>query len=285
MKIRCIALDLDRTTLNSMGHLSEENRIALEKIIHKGVQVILASGRALTTLPEEICKIEGIRYAVTSNGAAVYDIRSGECMHRYLMTEESVCRITKFAEERGLALEVFIEGKAYALADYVKDPVKYGATPKGVPYIQGTREPVEDIYGFALAHKTVLDSMDLIAAGEQEKEAYRAYLEKTVSDIYLTSSVTQLLEISYKDAGKHTGTDFLLKQLNLKPEELAAFGDGDNDAELLSYAGTGIAMANASKMCKEAADYVTRSNDENGLAYALENILHLTGQENENKGE
>ena len=71
MKIKCIALDLDRTTLASDGHLSRENREALEEAIRAGIHVAVASGRSLDSLPEEIMDIPGIRYAITSNGAAV----------------------------------------------------------------------------------------------------------------------------------------------------------------------------------------------------------------------
>ncbi len=71
MKIKCIALDLDRTTLDSQGHLSEENRTVIESAVADGVHVVVASGRSLDSLPAEITDIKGIRYAITSNGAAL----------------------------------------------------------------------------------------------------------------------------------------------------------------------------------------------------------------------
>ena len=104
---------------------------------------------------------------------------------------------------------------------------------------------------------------------EEIKCQIRNELEQKVSDIYVTSSVEQLLEISYKDCGKHSGAKVILEHLGLEREQLAAFGDADNDADLLAFAGLGIAMANASKKCREAADWVTFSNDENGVAYGI----------------
>ena len=65
MKITCIALDLDKTTLDSNGALSSANRQAIEYAIQKGVHVVVASGRALDSLPEEVCRIPGIHYAIT----------------------------------------------------------------------------------------------------------------------------------------------------------------------------------------------------------------------------
>ena len=93
MEIRCIALDLDRTTLDGDGYLPEENRQALLEIMEKGVQVVVASGRALSTLPPAIREMQGIRYAITSNGAAVYELHTGKCLQQYKMTENSVRRI------------------------------------------------------------------------------------------------------------------------------------------------------------------------------------------------
>src|SRR5699024_1847783 len=96
MQIKCIALDLDRTTLNSHGHLSEANKTAIERAVAAGIQVVVASGRALDSLPAEVTDIKGIRYAITSNGAAVYDLHTGKCLRQYKMTRESLNEILKY---------------------------------------------------------------------------------------------------------------------------------------------------------------------------------------------
>ena len=98
-------------------------------------------------------------------------------------------------------------------------------------------------------------------------------LEKEVEDIYITSSVPQLLEIAYKEAGKAPAVQFLLERLGISRCELAAFGDGDNDCALLEYAGLGIAVENACKSCLAAADRVTASNDKDGVAIEIEKFL------------
>lgn len=83
--VKLIALDLDRTTLKSDGHISKANRQAVEYAISKGIHVCIASGRAFDTLPSEVVTIPGIEYAITSNGAAVYKIRIRSVLiHMYL---------------------------------------------------------------------------------------------------------------------------------------------------------------------------------------------------------
>ncbi len=273
MKISCIALDLDRTTLNSQRRLSESNRQAIEQAIKNGIHVVIASGRALASLPREVCEIEGIRYAITSNGAAIYDLHTGECLKQYKMTPDSVRDILRLTVEKDVAYEAFIDGKPYAWKPYVDDPVRFGATPAAVPYVQSTRQPVEDMRKFLEEHIEELDCLDIVVKDEIEKQEMWDGLGRSVEDIYITSSVRQLLEISYRECGKHSGAKFLLEYLGLNREELAAFGDADNDAELLRFAGVGIAVGNASDACKAAADMVVGSNDKDGVAQGIRYLM------------
>ena len=275
MPIQCIALDLDRTTLDGEGRLSPGNRRALEYAIAKGVHIVIASGRSFASLPRDVTAVPGIEYAITSNGAAVYHVPTGTRLHSYAMTPESVRRILELVSEEPVVCEAFVDGTAYAHDAYVADPVKYGATPQAIRYIQSTRHPEADITGFIRRHIDRLDSLDLIVREEADKQRIWARLEDTVPDIYITSSVRQLIEISHRDAGKHSGVRFVAERLRLSPADIAAFGDGDNDADMLSYVGCGIAMSNASPACLAAADHVTLDHREDGVAHDIYHMLKL----------
>ncbi|MCF2668120.1 Cof-type HAD-IIB family hydrolase [Faecalicatena contorta] len=274
-KVTCIALDLDQTTLNHQGRLSERNRQAIESAIRKGVQIVIASGRAVSALPDDICNINEIRYAITSNGAAVYDLHTKECLKQYKMTGDSIEKILHYTKNLEVAYETFINGQAYGQKEYVEDPVRFGASPMAIPYIQSTRKPVTNIRDFLLDYKEQIESIDVVVKDENLKKKLWKVFEENISDIYVTSSVQQLLEISYQKSGKHSGAAYILEYLGLSREGLAAFGDGDNDAELLKFAEIGIAMENASDACKEAADAVTLSNDADGVAYWIEKLLRV----------
>lgn len=276
MNIKCIALDLDRTTLNANGRLSDGNFTALSNAIKQGVHVVIASGRSFDTLPRDVLSVPGIEYAITSNGACVYHIPTKTRLMEHKMTPDSIHKILAVAKQYGVALEVFIDGVAYALKDYVDDPVAYGTTPQAIPYIQTTRNPIKDIVSFIDEHIDTIDSMDLVVSGEDLKQEIWMELSKDCDDIYITSSVSQLIEISHKDAGKHSGLRFVRDYLHLKKEETAAFGDGDNDVDLLREAGIGIAMENASKKCKEAATYITKHHDLDGVAYGISHFLAIS---------
>ncbi|MBM6855544.1 HAD-IIB family hydrolase [Mediterraneibacter glycyrrhizinilyticus] len=281
MRIRCIALDLDRTTLNSEGHLSGDNRKAIEQAISSGIQIAVASGRSLDSLPGEVMEIPGIRYAITSNGAAVYDLKEGVCLRQYKLKAEAVQDILRWTQGEDVTFEAFIDGKPYAEKAYVEDPVRFGAMPRSIPYIQGTRKPTEDMRSFIREHEGELDCIDVVVKSEEYKRRLWKTLEKQVRDVYITSSVKQLLEISDVNAGKNTAAEFLIGYLGLTREELAGFGDGHNDSGLLRYAGIGFAVANASEECREAADRMVASNDEDGVAEGIDYILKVNGADRE----
>lgn len=275
MKIRCIALDLDRTTLDHNGCLSIGNRQALEYAIQKGIHIIIASGRPVSSLPEEITSIKGIEYAITSNGAAVYDLFHQKRLHSFAMVPSAVENVLRLTDGLGLAYEAFVDGIAYADAAYVADPVKHGASVHSISYIQHTRRPIQDMSVFIRDYIDRLDSLDLVVRSPEERSELWSMLQKEVPDIYITSSVPQLLELSHRDAGKRSGVRFLADFLNIPSNEIAAFGDGDNDAEMLSYVGCGIAVENATPACRAAADFVTRCHDDDGVAYGIYHILNL----------
>lgn len=174
-----------------------------------------------------------------------------------------------------MTYEAFVDGQAYADPAYIADPTAFGAVKEATAYIQSTRIPVADIREFIREHEDRLDSVDVIVGDRKKKEELMQLLREQCPGIYLTTSVEQLIEISDIRAGKHSAVKFLQELLKISPEETAAFGDADNDVEMLREAGIGIAVQNASLACMAAADAVTRSCEEDGVAYGIRKILGL----------
>lgn len=274
MDIKCIALDLDRTTLNAQGVLSEGNRKALEYAISRGVHIIIASGRPFGALPKDVLAVEGIEYAITSNGAAVYHIPTGKRLHGFTMEAESVRQILRLTRDEPVIYETFVDGIAYMDAALMRDPAAYGfGDPRSIRYLRSTRTAQENIRAFIEAHIHELDSFDLIFWNKADAERIARLLREQVPDIYSTSTIWQLLELSHAEAGKHSGVRFVAEHLGLSPHRIAAFGDGDNDVEMLQYVGCGVAMANASPTALAAADRVTGDFDADGLAEGIYQLL------------
>lgn len=275
VNISLIALDLDGTLLNRHGTLSDANRKALLEVMSKDVHVCICTGRAFDTIPEDLLSFSGIEYAITNNGASVYRILGKEKINSLYLEPEAVLTVLEQTREYSVSYEAFLDGGAYASRDYVDNPVAHGASLSAVNYIKSTRHPVDDIEKFMKEHINELESLDVVVPDVVLKDEIIDRIKAATRKVYITSSVKQLIEISSMYGGKREGLCFLAKYLNIGRENIAAFGDADNDIDMLDYAGCGIAMANASHRLLEVADYVTTHHDEDGVAYAIKNILHI----------
>ena len=278
-KIQCIALDLDRTTLRTDGTLSTRTREALLAAVDNGIKVLPVSGRPFASLPESICTLPGIRYVAVSNGSAVYDVTTGEKIGGWTIeasdVEKILCMTETAFREREVTYEVFVNGIAWADQDYIKDPVSYGIPERAVAYTQKTRHPVTDICSFIRQHQTELESIDIMLKDPSVRKTLEQELRAAIPGIYTTSSVEYRLEASHKDASKASGLSLMLQKLGILPSETIAFGDGDNDIDMLKFAGIGVAVKNATPDCLASADLVSESNDADGVALIIEKILHM----------
>ena len=269
MKIKLIASDLDGTLLTDQKTLSPETVKTLRWAADKGIYLVPVTGRSYTAVPDFIKEFPGVEYVITSNGGAVYSAASGERIYQRLLEPESVEAAFKAPRPDNMAVEIFIEGRPYSEMSYVNDPKAYGATEYGAEYVRRTRTPVEDLESFAMENRDRLDSMAFVCADPAEREGFRQYLRNHVPDIYVTSSVSHLLEIGHKDAGKGNTLRYLMDYLGVDREETMAVGDGDNDISMLRAVRHGVAVRNGTKACRDAAVRVTGSNQEDGVAQAV----------------
>lgn len=276
MDVKLIALDLDGTVLNSKGKLSEETKEGLITVMDNGVNVCIASGRAFDSLPEEVLEVPGIKYAITSNGAAIYKTKNKELIKAYKLLADSVDLILSMSKKyKRITFECFINGTAYADKAYINDPLIVGDNVRSVEYIRKTRHQVDNIVEFISNNKENLDCMNIIFGDQDIRKDIIEEISSKTSDVYITSASPVMLEFSYKDCGKAAGLRFLSDYLGIDRDLIVAFGDADNDIDMIRFAGAGIALSNACQALKDEADYITLSNDEDGVLYALKNILEI----------
>ncbi len=271
---KLIALDLDETTLNKNSVLSRNNRAAIEQALSRKIEIVIATGRSFFTIPEEILTFPGLHYAITGNGAAVYDIQTKKPILQKTIPADSLPAVFSVLAKESVAYEAFINGVPYAQAEYVADPSPYMTNEWGIRYIRDTRKPIDDFPAFIFSHETEIDSIGVVLPNPS-LQSHILSLLKSVPNIYLTSSVPKLVEISHWDTGKHRGLQYISELLGISQEHTVAFGNGDNDAEMLLWAGIGIAVANGTEKCRAAADYITLDHDLDGVAHAFSHFLHL----------
>lgn len=272
MSIRLIASDLDGTLLTDRKELSIKTRMVLDQAVQQGIHIVPATGRSFYSVPEMIRNYPGIEYVITANGGAVYSVSQNKRIYQCLLQKEAVEAAVAVRKRENMILEVVIDGIPYAEEKYVEDPIRYLATEYGAKYVKATRKPVKDICGFAMEHRGELDSISFVCRHEDKKRLY-ASLDKVLPNVYVTSSVSNLIEIGHKDAGKGKTLRWLLDRLEISPDEAMAFGDADNDISMLDVVKYGIAMGNGTENCRKAAGYVTDTNEKDGVAKAIQHFV------------
>ncbi|MDR0570166.1 MAG: Cof-type HAD-IIB family hydrolase [Clostridiales Family XIII bacterium] len=266
---KLIAVDLDRTLLNSGGELSERNRAALRRAMEAGVAVAPATGRAQSTLPDEILAMEGARYVICSNGAVIIDNASGEKIHELRMSAEAMASLEGTLADPRFMKEFFYGGKPYIDASYYRDMGAYGVAPDFLDYYRRTRIAVEDMGAFLADKKDKIEVVNLIFPSEEMRGELRERLAGNPL-VEITSSLRFNLEIGAPGMNKGAALGILCGLMGVDRSEVIAFGDNDNDVTMIEFAGLGVAMGNATERAKAVADRVAPSNDEDGVAQVLE---------------
>lgn len=269
MVIKLIALDLDGTVLRTDKTVSERNLRAIRSAVSRGIIVLPATGRMAKMVPELFSPLEGIRYAITSNGASVLDLRDGTVLYSNLMTMGQSNRILKMLSSYGLLIEAYCDGVSYANREALEELPDYNLPKSYYDMVMKSQIFVEDLPGFIKRRNRPLEKINLPYVPEESREELEGRLE-CMEEYSVTSSFLSNIEINAATASKGDGLGHLCKRLEISPSQVMAVGDSSNDVSLLEYAGVSVAMGNASEPVRRVAKFVTRDNDDDGVAYAIE---------------
>ena len=275
-KISMLAFDLDDTALDGEGKLSDATREAFIAAAEAGIEPVIASGRSFYSLPDYLLEVPGIRYAICSNGANLFDVKNKKCITSMCLKQSSVDQIVAIADDYKdvIYLDAFTEGVPHSdrrLLDTLLSNEKISEHRK--KYLRKTRRPEDDIRGFIQENKQNLDCMNYNVFDTSLFDELMGRLANEVDDIYFTSSIPELIEISYKESGKANGLKRMCQYLNIPISEVAAFGNADNDAEMIRVAGVGYAVSNSSQIALDAADHIIGHHAEDAVAKEIWNIL------------
>ena len=271
-KIQLLAIDLDGTTLRNDASLSSNVKKALEYAIQQDIFVVPCTGRALGSLSPEVTAIPGITYAVTSNGAAIENLSLGQRIYCNLQDKGTSLSILDTLSSQDIMVEVFIQGKAYTEQRFLENLPHYGTSKDYIPYVLSTRNPVNDIRSLVEQSPQNIENINLKTADSALRKRlwHKLALMQTVS---ITSSSSMNIEVSAVNTGKAQAIVHLCKVLGVTMNEVMAIGDSLNDVMLLQQAGYSVAMENGVNEVKQAADFITLSNEADGVAYAIKHFL------------
>lgn len=274
--IGLIAIDLDNTLLASDSKLSEANKIALEKATGKGIEVVINTGRGLNGIYEDVRSIKGLRYGITSNGACIYNVQTEELLLKYCLSAESAKKLRKIGRDYKITYEIFVDGRGHVSKEYYDNPVAYGQPERLVKYLKNTRIPEENLEAFIDKHIDEIENFALVAPNAKIHDELVEKVSEICDDVFVTASEVQWVEVMDRQCGKGKGMKHLCEYLNIPLKETVAMGDSDNDMEMFEFAGISVCMENGSPNCRDAADIITKTNLEDGVAYAVLNLLGLS---------
>lgn len=272
MSIKMIALDLDGTTLTSDRNITERTREAFRRASEMGVHIVASTGRTFSALPPQVVELPYITYAITSNGAHINLISTGESIYDACLSEKAVYDIARLYEELDAELEVFIDGKAFmdqSFHDYI---VENGLKHRSAEYVLWSRKPVDGIEQLMLDNKDRIENVNFCFSEHEDLEAARHLIE-AIPESTVTSSFINNLEVGGPNTSKKSALIELMGRLGIDRSELMCCGDAPNDIDMIEYAGLGVAVGNAWGGTKDHADYITGTNDEDGVAQAIEKFV------------
>lgn len=276
--ISLIALDMDGTLYNDQSQISPEDGAAIREASANGVTVAISTGRPYAGLPVETLVDLGIRYAITSNGAAVYLLPDKKCLYESCMEPEMICPLLDELQKKDIHIDAFIDGDGYELAA-CRPKICLLDMPESIRrYIETTRTFVDDLAAFVRerqlsVQKIILNFYPLPNGAFGHREEAKALLAAHPEITFLSGGYHNL-EFTKSGTTKGIGLRFLCDHLGIRMDETMACGDTQNDIDILKTASIGVAMANARPDVKEIADFITLSNEESGVAHA---IRHFTG--------
>lgn len=272
MDIKLIALDLDGTLLDSKKNLSARNKEIIVECLKRGIHVVPNTGRTVIGIPGEILSIPGIRYAITTNGAVIIDLQEDHIIDSRKLTTQKALELLILADQQQAMYDCYIEGRGVSESKFLDHLDRYRISPELKDLVQKTRDLVPSILEYVKSYEGQIEKVNMFFADESERLEMRKKLAE-VSDIIVSSSMPNNLEINAVGATKGEGILRLAEYLGLKPEQTMAFGDGENDFNMIQMAGCGVAMDNGDPELKKYADYITTSNDQDGVAEAIEKLV------------
>ena len=273
LDIKMIGFDLDDTLLTSNKELTLYTKEVLMKAIRQGIVVLPATGRPLCGLTEEIRNFPGIRYALTANGARLLDMKEGTILYECLVPRETTEKLLNIFLQYDALVEIYYEGVGFAQEDKLQRIHEFFPRRAMAEYVLTTRKMVKDVRRKFEETDLPSDKVQAVFKTLEEKERALKEVLSKVEGIEAVSSLGNNIEVNVKGVNKGSSLVRLGEMLGIRREEIMAFGDGENDIAMMEAVGFGVAMENGLDAVKAAARYITASNNEDGVAKAIEKYV------------
>lgn len=263
---KLVAIDMDGTLLRDDKTISQENYKAIQKAKAMGVKVVLATGRPIDGIKrylDELNLISNEDYAIAFGGALVQNTKTGEILSEHLMTLGDLSYLYDLSKKLNVNIHALTPDSVI--------------TPRESEYTllesNMNKVPLKIVDFDTIDSSTKIAKIMLV----DEASKLQAAIKKLPQDVYDKYTVVQsapfFLEFLNKTVNKGFGVEVLSSKLNLSSSETICIGDAGNDIDMIKYAGLGVAMGNAFPEVKKIADYITLSNEEDGVAHVINKFI------------
>lgn len=282
MNYKLLATDMDGTLLCNNKKISEENIKALESISAKGVEIVIATGRSYSTLEKYINLFTFDCYLITNNGSIVRN-KQRKVERSIYLKPEATNRIIDILSEEGVYFHSsdeeniyiesyrarFLEAKRFLKHEY-NNPLSLYRSLLAKMILDKNLKKID--FCKIKNQKIPINTFFILSEKPQVLTKIKKQLWE-VPGVAVTSSSGNNIEALSDKASKGAGLDYIGKKLQIPREKMVAVGDQLNDLSMIETAGMGVAVANANEEVLKKADWITRANQENGIAYMVEQLF------------
>ena len=286
---RLVVVDLDGTMLNSYGMVTENTKNIIRQTMEKGIDVIIASGRPIDSIKTIAKEIGSKNYFIAGNGALIYDMKKDKIIYDKFLPKNKVLEIIKICEENSISYNVYTDQTILATAlkynvlYYQKENLKkeenkqtkisiienmyeYVKNKKEEKYLKITIcDDNQTVFQSIIRKLRKIQGIEVLDVSHMSRKTIKQGTEEITIAYYYT-------EITVQNVDKWNAIEFLMQKLNISKEEIVAIGDNVNDKKMIQEAGLGVAMGGSTPEITQIADYVTTSNNEEGVAKVLQKI-------------
>ncbi|WP_303974664.1 sugar-phosphatase [Streptococcus merionis] len=263
MSIKLVAVDIDGTLITDQRQITPEVFDAVQAAKAQGIKVVIATGRPIAGVKQLLSELkldEPDNYVITFNGGLVQDTATGVDIISETMSYDDYMDIELLSRKLGVHMHAITKDGIYTANRNIGKYTVHEATLVSMPVFYRTPEEMVD--------KDIVKMMFI-----DEPDILDAAIAQLPADFYekynVVKSTPFYLEILNKTVSKGEAIKHLAKTLGLSMDQTMAIGDEENDRAMLEIAGTPVVMENGNPELKKIAKYITKSNNDSGVAYAL----------------
>ena len=272
MDVKILAFDLDGTiVMDDRKTITKQSIDAIKYAAEKGVKIVVATGRMISAIPQEILNMDCIDYIITSNGACLQSAKTKEVIYKCGLNYKKVDELCKVAENLGIFYELYCDGKSYA-PKYNKDVIKdFNIHEEFFDLINDRTIGYKDLQELESKGICVEKFNMLSIPYGKYKEVWDTFSK--VKEINQVSSIKINIEINSEETSKWNAIKELCYKINIDINNVMTIGDSGNDYEMIKNAGLGVCMENGFDEVKRVANYVTESIQKDGFSNALRKFI------------